>query len=355
MNEGLVENLRAQIDLLDAQLVRILDDRMELTLRVRRLKNQILDAAREEKVLEVVARHAQGVVSAPFAQKLFREIMAESRRLQSEDFRLVGFQGEHGAYSEQALRKLEPAAVPVPCKDFIDVFEAVRSGQLDAGVVPVENSLAGVVAVVSDLLIEQDLHIVGEVRVPVHHCVCAVPETDYREIRVVYSHPMALAQCHGFISRNHLEPRPFYDTAGAAKMLASERPKAAAAIASTVSAQLYGLEILKENIEDHPSNSTRFVMLARQGRPKGGDKCSITFSTAHKSGALFGVLRIFSEEGLNLTSIESRPSRAQPGSFVFLVDFQGAEEDPRVCEALRQVQERSVSYKFLGCYPEARE
>ena len=224
---------------------------------------------------------------------------------------------------------------------------------LDSGLVPVENSLAGAVAVVNDLLVESDLSIVGEVRLPVHHCLCALPETDYRDIRVVWSHPMALAQCHGFISRNKLEARPYYDTAGAARMLAQDRPKAAAAIASELSAQLYGLEIVKSNVEDHPSNYTRFVVLARAQSAEGGNKCSITFTTRHEAGSLFKVLRVFAAAGINLTRIESRPAAGQPGTFAFLLDLQGSDRDAKVAEALQRAAQCSADYKFLGCYREA--
>ena len=194
-------------------------------------------------------------------------------------------------------------------------------------------------------------------KVPVHHCLLALPETDYRDIKVVYSHPQALAQCRGVIARNKLEPRPYYDTAGAAMMLANERPKAAAAIASRLCAGIYGLEILKDSIEDHESNNTRFIVLAKGGAaPDGakGDKCSIIFSTAHKAGALYGVLKIFSDAGVNLTRIESRPIRKDPGNFAFLLDFQGSESDGKVAEMLSKVEKEARMYKFLGCYKEAR-
>ncbi|HQT44523.1 MAG TPA: prephenate dehydratase, partial [Candidatus Micrarchaeota archaeon] len=236
-----------------------------------------------------------------------------------------------------------------------DVFSAVEKGQLDFGIVPVENSIEGAVNQVNDLLVETSLQIVGEVRIPVHHCLLALPETDYRDIKVVYSHPQALAQCRGFITRNKLEPRPFYDTAGAAMMLSNERPKAAAAIASRLSAELYGLEVLKENIEDHDSNSTRFLVLAKKKSEKKGNKCSIIFSTTHKAGSLFGVLKIFSDAGINLTRIESRPIRDETKKFAFLLDFTGSDSDPKIAAVLEKVKENAPMYKFLGCYDEAKE
>jgi prephenate dehydratase/chorismate mutase len=353
MSDAKLETLRRRIDLLDARLVRLLDERMELALRIKRYKTEIVVPERERDVIENAAQNAK-VMSADFARQLYRQIIDEAVRLQSRDAQLVGFQGEHGAWSELAIRAWSPEAVAIPCVQFADVFESVRSGVLDFGVVPVENSIAGAVSGVDDLLIEAGLSIVGEIRVPIHHCLCALPESDYRDIRIVYSHPMALSQCHGFITRNRLEARAWYDTAGAARMLAHERPRAAAAIASEHSARLYGLEILKHNVEDSPSNSTRFVVLAREPLAEGGDKCSICFTTEHRAGALFEVLALFSEAGVNLTRIESRPVRANPGTFTFLLDLQGSDRDPTVAALLEAVRARTDGFRLLGCYPEAR-
>jgi prephenate dehydratase/chorismate mutase/prephenate dehydratase len=230
----------------------------------------------------------------------------------------------------------------------------VATGQLDFGIVPVENSLEGAVTQVNDLLTETGLHIVGEISISIHHCLLALPETEYRDLKVVYSHPQALAQCREFISRHRLEPRPFYDTAGAAKMLSDDRPEAAAVIANRLCAELYGLEIIKENIEDHPSNSTRFIVLSQNRSDQAGDKCSIIFSVKHEAGALYAILKQFSDAGINLTRIESRPARNIPGNYVFFSDFEGSDQDERVVQALDAVREKSMSFKFLGCYKSNR-
>ena len=350
-----LEELRGRIDRIDSEMLKLLNKRMEYAIRTKRMKKAVDDPEREKIVLENAARRATGLIRPEFSRKLFGQIISEAKALQMQPLSLVGFQGEHGAYSEAALRKHSAGAIPLPCQEFVDVFEGVRKGQMDYGVVPVENSIEGAVTAVNDLLVETDLRIVGEIRVPIHHCLLAVRDTDYRDIKVVYSHPQALAQCRGFISRNKLEPRPFYDTAGAAMMLANERPKAAAAIAGRLCAEIYDLEILKENIEDHESNNTRFVVLAREkdAAAAKGDKCSIIFSTAHKAGALYGVLRLFSEAGINLTRIESRPIRTDPGKFAFLLDFLGSDEDGKVADVLKKVEKEAALFKFLGCYKEA--
>ncbi|MBI2837148.1 MAG: prephenate dehydratase [Acidobacteria bacterium] len=345
---------RRQIDRIDFEIVKLLNMRMELALRARKLKPSVQDPAREMDVLSAARKHSQSVVRPEFSEKLFAGIIDESRQLQAQDLTLVGFQGEHGANSELAVRSLDPSWVPIPCVEFVDVFECVRKGQLDGGVVPVENSIEGGVTQVNDLLVEVDVRITGEIRVPIHHCLLALPDSDYRDIKVVYSHPQALAQCREFLARNKLEPRPFYDTAGSAMMLSRERPKAAAVIANRLCAELYDLEILKENIEDHESNSTRFVVLrGGEGVEQDGNKCSIIFRTAHRSGALFSVLKIFSDAGINLTRIESRPIRQDPGNYAFLLDFQGSSSDVRVRRALEAARGETAWFKFLGCYTEA--
>jgi len=349
-----LKELRTKIDAIDSELLKLLNNRMELALRTTKLKGEVADPERENAVIDNVKKRSHGLLKPEFTEKMYREIMAESKRLQAKGLRLAGFQGEHGAYGDMAVRTYENSLVPVPCVEFGEVFEGVRNGQLDMGIVPVENSLEGAVTQVNDLLVETDLKIVGEVNVPIHHCLLAPLEADYHDIKVVYSHPQALAQCRGFLARNKLEPRPYYDTAGAAMMLANEKPKAAAAIASRLCAEMYGLEILKENIEDHESNSTRFLVLARDVGKARGDKCSIVFQTAHKAGALFSVLKYFSDAGVNLTRIESRPIRNDPGKYAFLLDFKGSDEDKKVAEMLGNVKKETVMFKLLGCYKEAK-
>jgi prephenate dehydratase/chorismate mutase/prephenate dehydratase len=274
--------------------------------------------------------------------------------VQEETPALVGFQGEHGAWGEIAIRQIDSTMVPIPCLEFGNVFSGVASGEFDYGVAPIENSIEGSISEVNDLLIETDLRIVGEVVVPIHQNLLVLPGCDYREIKVVYSHPQALAQCRAFLSRNKLQARPFYDTAGAARWLSYERPASAAVLASKLAAELYGLDIVKESVEDNAENHTRFVLLSQRPNGKGGTKCTLAFSTQHRAGALFEVLRVFTENGLNLTRIESRPVRRNPGAYAFLLDFLGSEHEGRVQTALRSIKDKTTTMKVLGFYPEAR-
>ncbi|MEK7309718.1 MAG: prephenate dehydratase [Planctomycetota bacterium] len=349
-----LNKVRKQVDLIDFRILKLLNERMEFVLRIKRLKEEIADPSREQVVLGNIQRHSQGLISQRFAEKLFNEVISESKRIQGQNLKSIGFQGEHGAYGEVAALTFDNSMVPLPCREFTDVFEAVKSGQIDFGIVPVENSLEGAVTEVSDLLVETGLKVIGEIKLPIHHALLALSETDYREIKAVYSHPQALAQCRGFLSRNNLEPIPFYDTAGAAKMISEASPKSAAAIASKSCAELYNLEIIKDEIEDDKSNFTRFLILARESSVEAGNKCSIIFSTRHEAGTLFAVLKIFSDAGINLTRIESRPIRTDPGKYTFFLDFQGSDRDNKIINVLEQVKQKAVIFKFLGCYREAK-
>lgn len=343
--------IRTKIDKIDRELLVLLQERMGLALRSKKFKESVSDLQREEDLLARVQRLNLDLVERSFTRQLLKTIIEESKRLQEEDRPLVAFQGEHGAYGEVAARHLVPDGAYIPCLEFIDVFRGVEEGYLDLGVVPVENSLEGAVTQVNDLLTTTELKVVGEAKVKVSHSLLATEATDYREIRQVYSHPQALAQCRGFLMRNKLEARPYYDTAGAAKMLARENPNAAAAIASALCAELYDLEIIKEGVEDGPSNSTRFLLLSRQPCETAGGKTSLIFATPHEAGRLYGVLRLFADANINLTRISSMPLRSDPSNYAFFLDFEGSEKDEKVAEVLQKMEELTISLKYLGSYP----
>ena len=349
-----LEEIRGKIDKIDRELMVLLQERMGLALRSKKFKETVSDPEREAQLLSKAERLNLDLVERSFTRQLLETIIKESKRLQQEDRQLVAFQGEHGAYGEVAGRCLVPAGAYIPCMEFIDVFRGVEEGHFDLGVVPVENSLEGAVTQVNDLLTTTGLKVIGEAKVPVTHCLLATEMTDYREIRQVYSHPQALAQCRGFLMRNRLEPRPFYDTAGAAKMLARENPRASAAIASALSAELYNLEIIKEGIEDGPSNTTRFLLLSREPYSGAGDKTSIIFATAHKAGQLYAVLKLFADSQINLTRIASMPLRSDPNNYCFFLDFEGAEGDDLIDGVLQQMEDLTISLKNLGSYPADR-
>ncbi|HIJ58439.1 MAG TPA: prephenate dehydratase [Deltaproteobacteria bacterium] len=347
-----LKEIRKNIDSIDSQIMQLLNNRMEQVLLAKKFKTEIEDNEREKEVLDRIEKNFTGLINAEFMEKIYGEIIKESKRLQRNNFEVIAFQGEHGAYGEVASREWNRDLIPYPCNTFAEVFDGVQSGLYEYGIVPVENTLGGSVAQVNQILINTDLHVVGAVEFLVHHCLLALPGTDHREIRSVYSHPQALSQCRRFLQRNSLEPLPFSDTAGAAKMLAEKKPKRTAAIASKLSAKLYNLEIIKENVEDLDRNMTRFLVLSREESREEGNKCSSVFETEHKAGTLFNVLEVFAGKNLNLTRIESIPN--EPGDYAFFLDFEGSSKNDKVVEALKEVKKITTSFKLMGCYKERR-
>jgi len=348
-----LKKIREEISRVDYEIIKLLNKRLELALRAKKFKPQVVDKEREKEVIENVKEIPLKLVEKDFSTKLFNDIIAECRGIQTKDRKLVGFQGEHGANAEVAIMRYDSKFVPISCLQFIDVVEAVKNGSFDLGFLPVEDSVEGGVSEVNDLLIDHELYICGEIKEPLNYALLTLPEIDYRGIKVVYSHQQALAQCGGFIARNHLEARPYYNAAGAARMIAESKPRASAAIAGTLCAALYNLKIIKENIEDNTSCFTRFVLISKEKCKEEGNKCSIAFSTRSDFGELYAILKIFKDAKISLTHIESRPSRLETSRNVFLVDFNGSDRNEKVIKVLAAVKEKAVMYKLLGCYKEA--
>lgn len=269
----------------------------------------------------------------------------------------VAFQGTEGAFSEEALLKTFPEAIPVGFPTFHQVFSAVTTGEAEYGVVPVENTTAGIINQTYDLLLETDLHVIGEIVLKVEHCLLAPKGTTLESIRKVKSHPQGLAQCDGFIARYKLEGIPVYDTAGAARELAEHPEPGMAAIASRRAAERYGLQVVLEGIQDFTGNYTRFFVLSRHDEPRreGPYKTSVVFTTRHRPGELLAALQAFADQGINLVKLESRPRRDpdKPFSPIFYVDFEGHAEDPGPSQALLTLLRRASFVKVLGSYPAA--
>jgi prephenate dehydratase/chorismate mutase/prephenate dehydratase len=348
-----LDDIRKTLDKLDYQILKLLDTRMEMALKSKKFKKSVEDLKREAEIIEKIRSQSRGLIDADFCEKLYKEIITESKKLQSKDYKLIAFQGEHGAYSESAARIWLKDLITIPCSEFTEVFEGVQSGLYDFGVIPIENSLGGVLSQVNQLIISSKVFVVGAVELPIHHCLLTLPGMDYREIHAVYSHSQALEQCRQFIVRNKLEPIPYYDTAGSARMLTEEEPQSSAAIASKLAADIYNLEVIKENIEDFERNITRFLIFSKYENKKSGNKCSIIFSTSHKAGTLFRVLEVFAKRKINLTRIESFPDRQ--GNYAFFLDFLGAQNEEKVEQALKEVKEITTQYRLLGFYNERKE
>jgi len=232
----------------------------------------------------------------------------------------------------------------------------VQKGEADRGIVPVENAVAGSINQTYDLLLQSDLHVVGEVVLRVRHCLVAPPGTKLEEIKEVVSHPQALAQCDGFIARHKLKATPVFDTAGAARMVAENPKPGLAAIASERAARRYGLEVLECSIEDFAFNYTRFFVLSREEEPRKNApyKTSVVFAVRHRPGGLYDAIGAFAEAEVNLTKIESRPRKDRPWSYVFYLDFEGHVEDEAPSKALLALLRRAAFVKVLGSYPAAQ-
>jgi len=269
----------------------------------------------------------------------------------------VAFQGEAGAYSEDAIYEFFSSRVqPIPCKRFSDVFRKVEDGDVDFGVVPIENSIEGSVTQVYDLFLDHEVKVCGEVVLRIIHCLIANPGLKINSIKVVFSHPQALGQCKSFLEQLNCEIVPTYDTAGSVKIIKERNMVNAAAIASERAASIYDMEILARDIADNPNNYTRFFILSKQdASPTGNDKTSIIFSTKHVPGALYMALGEFAQRGINLTKIESRPTRQKPWEYNFYLDFEGHRLEPRCIEALEGLKKKAIFVKVLGSYPKAPE
>jgi prephenate dehydratase len=265
----------------------------------------------------------------------------------------VAFQGERGAYSELAIIQFFPNSTPIPARSFQEVIEKLLSGLSDYAVVPIENSIEGSVNEVYDLLLQSNLFVIGETYQRIHHCLIAIKGTDRGSLKEVYSHPQALAQCRHYLNEKKLDPVPVYDTAGAVKMIKLGQNKSAAAIASKRAAEIYGMEILDVGIEDSKNNFTRFYILSRDPtdtKPSGNDGTSIIFSVKHAPGSLVNILSEFARREINLTKIESRPTKKTPWEYNFFTDFEGHVLDARIRDVLRVIEPKTAFVKILGSY-----
>lgn len=265
----------------------------------------------------------------------------------------IAFQGEHGAYSEQAVfNYFDQNIETIPCESFDALFDTVASGNGDAGLAPIENSLAGSIHQNYDLLLRHNLHIVGEYFLRVRHCLITMPNVKKEEIKKAISHPQALGQCAAYLRNLGIKPEAVYDTAGSVKMLKESGARDVAAIASKRAAELYGMQILEEGIEDNPENFTRFLAIRREAVvPVGEAKTSIVFTLKNQPGALFKAMSVFALRDIDLTKIESRPLQGKPWEYLFYIDFVGSQYDEVAKRALEHLGEYALTLRVLGSYP----
>ena len=355
-----LEALRKKIDEVDARIVELIGERVRIAEEIGRGKKAqgklIEDREREHRVLENVRSIVQGKkinISQEDIENIYRRIIAACKSIEEAE---VAFQGEVGAYSEEAAFQFFGSSIQIrPRETLEEVFKAVEEEGVQFGVVPVENSLEGSISRVYDLMLDSALRVCGEIELRVIHCLIASPGAGLDTIKRVYSHPQALAQCRNFLKHLNAELIPTYDTAGSVKMIKEKGLSDSAAIASARAAEIYGLKIIAREIEDNPNNFTRFFILSREDSPpSGNDKTSVVFSVKNKPGALYGALDEFARRNINLAKLESRPTRQKPWQYNFYLDFEGHREDRPAQEALENLEKISIFVKVLGSYPRAK-
>jgi chorismate mutase/prephenate dehydratase len=350
---------RARIDALDEQIQGLINDRARVAEAIRDIKAKAGDdgdhyrPAREADVLRRTMARNGGPLSDETMARLMREIMSACLALESP--LTVAYLGPEGTYTQEAVYKHFGHSVQARAKRAIDeIFRDVESGETAYGVVPVENSIGGIVSNTLDSLATASLTICGEVLLPVHHHLMAKVER-LDQVKVIFSHAQSLAQCRNWLQANMpVASQAVVASNGAAAQQVAETGQGAA-IASRAAAERYGLNILASNIEDDPSNTTRFLIIGRKlSDPTGRDKTSLVFSAQRaQAGALFELLAPFARSNINLTKLESRPSRRAAWDYNFFVDIDGHCEDAQIKPVLDQIRERAGLFRVLGSYPQA--
>jgi len=353
-----IARVREQIDSLDDRILELLNQRAACNAEIGRLKAEANAAtpfvpARELEIFERLERENTGPFPTRAIRSVFREIISASISLQ-RGVRVAYF-GARASYAHQAaIQQFGQMADLIPGATIDAIFDLVERRAAEYGVVPVENSNEGVVSHTLDLFVDSPLTISAEIHVAVHHDLLSADGVQGR-ITDVYSHPQALAQCRRWLELNlpNAEQHPTHSTASAAQLVGT-RP-GAAAIASPVAAELYGLQVVRSGIEDNPDNTTRFLVISRTAPARSPrDITSLLFSIKRdQSGALYRALEPFAIHGVNMTRIESRPTRVRAWEYVFFCDFEGHAEDPVVARAIAELRPRCDFVKVLGSYPQA--
>lgn len=356
-NDKKIAEWRVKIDEIDDRILDLLNERARCNEQIGRLKSESVAPpcvpGRERDIVERLERHNPGPFPTAAIRNVFREIFSASVALQRGV--KVAYLGPPATYTHQAaIQQFGQMADLIPRGTTAEIFEAVETGIADFGVVPIENSNEGVVSHTLDLLVDSPLTLFAEIHVAVHHDLLS-RSGDLARIEAVYSHPQALAQCRGWLEANlpNVPQHSTHSTALAAEQVS--RDERAAAIASPVAATLYGLQVVRSGIEDHPNNTTRFLVVSQHApKPSQRDITSLLFSIKRDQvGALYKALEPFFENGVNLTRIESRPTKVRAWEYVFFCDFEGHVDQPNVAQAIAELRPRCDFVKVLGSYPQA--
>ena len=352
-----LEELRKKIDELDHQLVKLLNERARVVVEIGKLKSRtdkpVYSPDHEKEVFAGIAAANEGPLPDRCLVAIWRELMSGSFVLERP--LRIGYLGPGGSFSHTAsMLKFGQSVEYEPLADITSIFDEVSKGHCDLGLAPVENTKGGGVIETLDALIESNVKVCAEVLMAIHHSLLG--NCSLEEIEKIYSKPEVFVQCRNWLSATFKEAQtiPVASTAKAAQMAADE-PRAAA-IGSNVAAELYGLRIICENIEDIANNITRFLVISREdARPTGEDKTAILFSTAHKAGALADVLDVFKRYNINMTNIESRPSKKRQWEYYFFVDFLGHRTDKNIQDGMEEARKHCLQLSILGSFPRATE
>jgi chorismate mutase / prephenate dehydratase len=348
-----LKNLRTKIDKIDAQVVALLNARADVSRRIGRqkLKNNqgVYVPHREKEVFDHVRQANKGPMTDDALKAVYREIMSGSMALE-KPLKIANL-GTQGSFSSIAARRRFGSQIAyVPCKNIPDVFQSIETGECDYGIVPIENSTEGAVTHTYDALIDTELKICSQVLVRIAHCLCA--KASINAIKKVYSNPNVFGQCRNWLQAHLPNAGQIWVPSTTEAVMIAKKEKNGAAIASKEAAELYHLPVLKENIQDIVHNTTRFLIIGKvDAAPTGQDRTSILFSVKHQVGALYHMLKPFYENRINLTKIESRPSKKKAWEYLFFVDLEGHRLDPKVKKALAQLEGMCKYLKILGSYP----
>lgn len=349
--------LRKEIDALDAQLVELLNERARVVVQVGKIKNAdgtpIYAPDREKQVLDRIEALNQGPLPNGTLAAIYRELMSGSFALERK--LRIGYLGPRGSFSHLgATAKFGSSVDYAPLADIRAIFEEVARGHVDLGMVPIENTIGGGVIDTLDAFIELEIKICAEVLVAIHHNLLA--RKPAKQLEKIYSKPEVFTQCRRWLAANELLDKtiPVASTSRAAEMAAGD--VTAGAIGSSLASRLYDLPILTPNIEDNPNNVTRFLVIGKEpARPTGDDKTAVMFATAHRAGALADVLDVLRQNGVNLTNIDTRPSKKHNWEYYFFVDCEGHCENENMVRALRDAREHCLQLNMLGSFPKATE
>ena len=373
---GNLEDYRREIDYIDRELIALFEKRMNVAIKVEKYKKErnlpIFNAKREEEVIEKNINLLNNKEYSEITRSYFEKIMELSRSLQAdlmekdkdnikdniiEDKVKIGYQGVEGSFSEEALRKYFNSYDSIKnYEEFKDVFVALEKNEIQYAILPIENSYTGAITEVYDLLVKYNFYIVGEECIKIDQNLMGIAGTNIDDIEEIYSHPQGFEQSKGFLSRyENIKLIPYHNTAISAKLVSDLKDNKKAAIGSKRAANIYGLSILRDNINDKKDNHTKFIIIGKDLRYDDvSNKISVVFSLEDKAGTLYNLLRYFAENNINMIKIESRPNKSESWKYLLYVDFEGNLNDNLVKNALEPIEKNSAYFKIIGNYINSR-